>query len=79
MGKDECWNCGESISVNANYCTQCTYPVDGILLLREFMRLEEKKQNILENGAGVLVEGLHESLTKEEIRDIKRELESGDS
>lgn len=78
MAEGECWNCEASISPRANYCSQCSYPVDPDHVYQEFVRAATLKEDVLENARGLLAEGIRNHHSEPEIREMVRELEGED-
>lgn len=70
MNQSECWNCEEEIKPDWIYCPNCTNPVDPDHVLNELLEAKRTEQNIVENATELVVEGMRNVYSNEELLQI---------
>ncbi|WP_158057976.1 zinc ribbon domain-containing protein [Halorussus halophilus] len=58
MAQLECWNCGEDIEPDWNYCPQCTLPVSDEHIFNEWFEHETKANKLRDAHLDVIAEQL---------------------
>lgn len=73
MSKHECWNCGEEIGEDWNFCTQCTYPVDPDIMVHKLLEWKKKEKNMIDKAPELVAEGIANRFPEEKIREMLEE------
>lgn len=70
MADLECWNCSDVLDSDWNYCPYCTYPVDPDVMLQKLLTWKQKEAHMVENAPDLLVEGIKNRFSEEELKAI---------